>query len=417
MAYHAKLSPSSAERWMGCPGSVALAAGIPDIGSTYADEGTAAHFLAADCLMNGYSPDIHIGRHVIVADSGTRWMTDAGKDRGESAYEVTEDMAAHVAQYVAAVNHFAEGGTLFVEQRVSISTFTGEADATGTADAIVITPEGELQVHDLKYGFRTVSAKSNKQLMLYGLGAIDDLSMLYDITGLRVFIHQPRVHSGAPSEYVVGAEELDAFDTEVRASAELALSGQGGLVPSEAACEWCRAKATCPELASFVEASVGANFEDMGALELTNVDTPAVKLSAKMAAIPLIEDWAKAVRAEVEARLFAGEVVDGFKVVQGRRGKRTWADPSEAEKLLKDTFRLKVEEMYDLKLISPTTADKLHKGETPVIGPRQWKKVEALITQRDGLPSVAPESDPRPPLSIAAKVEDFTNLDDGSDLL
>ena len=54
--------------------------------------------------------------------------------------------------------------------------------------------------------------------------------------------------------------------------------------------------------------------------------------------------------------------------------------------------------MYDLKLITPPAAEKLVKAE--VIGPRQWKKLEVLITQAEGGKSVAPASDPRPAIVI-----------------
>ena len=44
---HAKLSASSAFRWINCPGSVVLADQLPAPGSSaYADEGTLAHALA-----------------------------------------------------------------------------------------------------------------------------------------------------------------------------------------------------------------------------------------------------------------------------------------------------------------------------------------------------------------------------------
>ena len=96
----------------------------------------------------------------------------------------------------------------------------------------------------------------------------------------------------------------------------------------------------------------------------------------------------------------------GFKLVQGRTGPRQWKDAAEAETMLK-AMRLKVEEMYDLKLISPTTAEKLKKAGA--IGPRQWTKVEALVTRSEGALSVAPEADPRPAAAVVAASTEFAD--------
>ena len=74
------------------------------------------------------------------------------------------------------------------------------------------------------------------------------------------------------------------------------------------------------------------------------------------------------------------------------------------------SMRMKLEEMYDFSLISPTTADKLHKAGT--IGPRQWPKLQSLITQSEGKPSVAPASDKRPALCITATADDFDAVGD-----
>jgi hypothetical protein len=116
-----------------------------------------------------------------------------------------------------------------------------------------------------------------------------------------------------------------------------------------------------------------------------------------MSKVKLIEIWAKAIRAEVERRLLAGETVNGWKIVQGKRGYRQWTSEDEAEAVLK-AMRVPHDRMYYYAVVSPTTADRLAKEG--VIGPRQWHKLQALITQAEGKPSVAPESDKRTALAL-----------------
>ena len=123
----------------------------------------------------------------------------------------------------------------------------------------------------------------------------------------------------------------------------------------------------------------------------------------------MVEDWCKAIRAEVERRLLAGVDIPGHKLVEGRRGARAWANAEEVEAALK-AMRLKVEQMYDLKLISPTTAEKLAKAGA--IGPRQWPKLQDMITQADGKPSVAPASDKRPALVVKPVADEFDAVTD-----
>ena len=166
-----------------------------------------------------------------------------------------------------------------------------------------------------------------------------------------------------------------------------------------------------------MQADVGAEFEHIGDIKVVTEKIGDLRddpLAAAMAAVDLIEDWCKAVRAEVERRLLAGVPVPGYKLVEGRRGSRSWASKEEAEATLK-SMRLKVEEMYDLSLISPTSAEKLAKAGT--IGPRQWPKLQGLITQSNGKPSVAPESDKRPALVMTPPADEFDDLTTADDLV
>ena len=382
MSEHAMLSPSGAHRWLRCAGSVALERGTPNESSEYARWGTAAHELSALCLNTNTNAHGYLGRVIEV--------------EGESIH-VDPEMADCVQSYVQWIRTYANGHQLLVEQRIPIGHITGEEGAAGTADAVIITTDAELQVHDLKGGRGVaVSADTNEQLMIYALGAIAEYDLFGPFKRVRVVIHQPRVNS-APDEWDCSVEQLLEFGAKVKLRANRALStlkviGPNDLVPGEKQCKWCRAKASCPKLA----ADVLDTFE-----RIHPESADPISLAHAMSKVGLVEDWCKAIRAKVEADLFAGVPVAGWKLVEGKRGIRQWRDETAAEELLR-TMRLKVDEMYNKKLISPTQAEKLLKPT-----PRRWAKVIDQITQNDGKPSVAPESDKRPALSRA---DDFADV-------
>lgn len=432
MARHAVLSPSSADRWMTCPASVVLSEGLDEERGSYSDEGTAAHFLADLCLRGGRHPAQHVGQYLVVDSEGETTLyaseeeVDIQAPDDANVFEIDVEFAGHVNHYVQAVRGYAgKEGTLLPEQRLSISAYTGEEGAEGTSDAVVLLGD-EVQVHDLKFGQGVyVDVKETRQLKIYALGVVEQFGDLIDIATVRTVIHQPRIHP-APSEDAMSIEELRAFGEEVRGAARRvddlrALAAQGiepgreSYAPSEKACRFCRAKALCPALQAHAVEVSRMEFDGLG--EPTHPvepeTLPGPDLTLALAAVPLLEIWVKAIRAEAEARLFRGEEVAGLKVVQGRRGARAWGDKATAEEAMR-SMRVGADRMYSRKLISPTQAEKLAKEG--VIGPRQWPKLAGMVVQPEGKPTVVPVSDPRPALVMTQPVDDFAGLGTEEDL-
>ena len=410
MSTHAKLSPSGAHRWMVCPGSVPLEAEYPDSSNSYAREGTAAHELAAMVLEDvGAHAKDYIGKKIRYDDHGE-----------EVLWEVTPEMAEHVDDYVNFVRERAQGKILHVERKLGIGHITGEPNATGTSDVVIIDCDQEaIEVIDLKFGMGVrVDAENNEQMQFYALGALHEYDLIYDLSWVTMIIHQPRLNH--VSEWHISTHELEQFGYVAAVKAKdvsVAITHQGQLDtwvddylnPGEKQCRFCKAKATCPallaDMSEIVSGSV-ASADDFAQFLPQTVDSQSGDnyLPMAMAKVGMVEDWCKAVRAEVERRLLAGKQVDGYKLVEGRRGNRAWRDDAEVEKLFK-SFRLKQEEMYEFKLISPTKADKVLQAN-----PKRLAKVEALVTRSEGKLSVAPATDKRPQVVVSPISEDFRGL-------
>lgn len=367
---HALLSPSGADRWVSCPGSVALTKDIPRSSSKYADEGTDAHHLAALCLSTKTDASGYVGQ---LMPLGTMVQTDT---------------ANFVQSYVDSVRELAAqpGASLLVEQSLPIQHLTGEADAHGTADAVVLT-DTELTVVDLKYGQGVeVSAVGNLQLQIYALAALEQYGLLHDVATVHLVIHQPRLYN--VSRHTMAVTELQAVGALIKVAAIAAQLPDAPLMPSVKGCRWCPAKATCSALATAVTSVCDSAPDDA-----------ADALGKAMAFVELATGWCKAVQAAAFSALQTGQAVTGYKLVQGRKGARAWVDAAQAETVLR-SMRLSVSEIYDKTLINPTTAAALlEKGTIPAT---RWATLTPLIYQKDGAPTVVPVSDKRAALVTQA---------------
>lgn len=369
---------------MRCAGALRLEKPYPDKGSSYADEGTAAHAFAATALEQKLEAAELVGRTTYV--KGRAYVCDA-------------DMAKHLDKYLAYVRSL--GGTLLIEQKLNYGAFVGLPDQFGTGDAIVVHGD-TIEVVDLKYGAGVaVEAEDNEQLKLYAIGALHAFSV-FDIRRVRMTIAQPRF---GPDGFIHTAEidvaDLIAFAEEARIAGTRALDllaspdppSLRDLQPSEKACRWCKAAGDCPA----IQAAISDAFVDSS-------DTPtfarsALDLAQAANLVPLAKRWIEAVEQELQARLESGVDVPGYKLVEGRKGNREWVDPAAAEEMLKK-FRLRTEEMYDFKLISPTSAEKILASQ-----PKRWAKVAPLIHRAPGHLKAVPSTDKRPAVKPAALFE------------
>lgn len=428
---HALFGPSVMARRLACVGSAAMERGMPDSTSAFAAEGTAAHALLELALIEGASSaDTYVGRAV---GGGT-----ARREVDRATADAITLTLGDVAREAAALRLAGFDVTVMPEVQVPIDHVTGEAGASGTADVVIVGTDGDrwrMVVVDLKYGKGVrVLAERNEQLMMYALGAqrvVQDMLGLAEPELIRVAISQPRVTETADVWETTHAE-LQEFAENVKHACAVGMACIAAkadaqpitahLTPTVKGCQFCKAKTAgpdgepiCPGLRGVIEDMI-ADFPTLETAAKPNPPTAAlvaldvtakspVTLSAAMAAVGVIEDWCAAVRADCERRMLRGEPVPGFKLVRGREGSRNWRDDKEAEGAMK-LAGIAEKDLYDVKLISPTSAEKLVKsGKFPTDA---WTAMQDHITRKAASLSVAPESDKRPAETVGDVTNDFT---------
>lgn len=488
MAAHALLSPSGMPAAIRCLAKPHRERGLPDQSSSFADEGTAAHFLMEQCLLENKDAKDFQGLRIQVKDGVTEFHTSG-------QYPVGLDMIGPMQKALDYVRAVADGATIYTEQKLSIAHITGEhwhkvtgavcfkndagqyvdfdngdlytedevEPATGTTDVWIIKGSVAHSI-DLKWGMGVkVFARDNEQQEMYTDAGLQEFDFLGEVEEIHLHILQPRMQHF--DEVKLTRTELDGRIELIRqASKRIAFTKGEELpaTPGEKQCKFCKRAATCNErtdhtmeliVGEFLDLDKGfvkvempqaekllaqsfgvkpaaisyhAYQQDEETGDITGehftVKKPSIRpsleeaiervtdlgdqrLATLMDAADMIEGFAKAVRAEVERRLLAGKFTDArYKLVEGRQGARSWTSEAEAEVVLK-SMRLKVDQMYDFKLISPTTAEKLLSESNK----RKWAKLQPLIGRSDGKPSVAPASDKRPALSMAI-AEQFEEL-------
>lgn len=381
---HARLSPSSAHRWLNCTPSARLAEQFPDTGSEYAAAGTLAHAIA----------ELKARKHFIEPMGARTFNSRMKKLKADPLYDTGMDGATDTY-----LDHLKELSLTFkappfvaLESRVDYGHLV--PGGFGRADCIM-AGEGWLYVVDYKNGAGVpVEAEENPQMMLYALGALHTYAPIYGdtIRSIRMSIVQP--NAGGVKDWSTTRDKLHRWGNDyVRPRAELADKGEGEFIPGDW-CRFCPAKAQCT-----------ARAKKMLELEPMKGAIPkAVAPTKELTAGPLLSDaevgdilsraislseWVQSLKDYALTTALEGREIAGWKAVEGR-GSREWVNLDDAFAALQQRGIAEAL-LWERK---PASVAGLEKA----LGKKAFADAaDGLWTKSPGKPTLVPESDKRPP--------------------
>lgn len=370
---HAILSASGAHRWLNCTPSARLEENYPDTQSESANEGTFAHTLGELRLR--------MDLQQISEDDFKKQIAKMKKDAfwSNALVEYVDEYVDYVVeQYNEALTRDKEAA-LLLEQRLDFSDYVPQGFGRGDA---VIVADGTMQIIDLKYGKNVaVRAENNPQLRLYALGAIAELSCIYDIDSVAISIVQPR-NGGISAEFLT-LQDLQAWGESIKPIAQKAIKGEGELTPGEH-CRFCKAAVRCRAIKNQV-AEVEKIMEESVDTRLTDTEVSEVLTKAEniISWLHKVQDYAL-----TEAR-DNGYKWPGFKLVEGRSNRKYSDETKVAAALMVQNYT--PDQFYKPQaLIGITDMQKL-------LGKKEFERIlDKYIIKPPGKPTLVPESDKRP---------------------
>lgn len=380
---HALLSASGAHRWLHCTGSPLLEKEFPDSTSVYAQEGTLAHYLCELKLM-AYTGEIT--KRKLTSMKNKLMKSELWQPEMDSTSEAYLDYIKDITM------SYTVKPVILIEKKVDFSQYVPEG--FGTADCLILAGD-TLHVVDYKHGKGVVvDADHNPQMMLYALGAMSELSLLYRFKFVHMTIVQPRVNN--ISEFTMTADELIEWgETIVKPKAEAAMSGKGEFEAGDW-CRFCRAKQQCktryesndslyPELSAQHDPR-RITLDELGEY---------LRRGRDMAA------WLEDMKEYALSESLAGADVPGWKAVEGR-GSRAFTDTDEAvDTLIKNGIDESV--LYERRVLTLAQMEK-------AVGKKAFGElVGDLVIKNPGKPTLVEESDKRPRITNQPTAADVFN--------
>ena len=356
--------------WLRCVGSLYMGRGLPNIDAEYNASGTCSHWLLEWALTHPQADlDAWLGKTLKFGENPP------------FEFKIDEERLDRVRSCVTSINR--EPGQMWTETRLDTTPVLGVPGQKGTSDILKIYPEGGvmkdgkllkgvLTVHDYKDGYILVNAKDNTQGLIYLCAALFQFSLMGEFEAFRFCIHQPKINHY--DEWTYTRAELEAFMEAIRPVAKLAYDIYNETVPFNAKahlnagdeqCTFCPVRGRCPARA----ARIAKMFEPL--INRHELDDKSVGIL--LAQVPEIRQACNDFEEEALRRAKMGTEIEGHKLVYGNRGKRTWADPTTAELVMRDMLGEKA--YQPAAIISPTEAERLLK--------KGYKPLAQYVTQTD----------------------------------
>lgn len=350
MKTHSLISPSNFERRMLCPGSMEAEKDLPYKTSVHAETGTMLHDRV----------------NQLITAENTDWIEG-----------LTDEQQIAVVNAAAYYNNL-KFGTLEIVKEIHEETFSLKFlmdGMQGTADSVLImydkgTNRCQIHVIDYKFGVGVpVKAHNNYQLMLYALGVYmhPEISNIvrykcnlgsnqqpFRFTTAHLHIVQPYLQN---SRWDLTPEELTSLITGsrmqlIKTAIVNANEPSAVRIPSTKACQFCRAKPTCPALNAMlpaVDKSGDKNLIEAKVRLLTDDEIASIYERKD-----IINMYQKSIEEYIKERLSKGEFAN-YKL-RPKLSNRKWN--VEAEEFLVDKLGDKAYEVTK-KLITIGKAEKI----------------------------------------------------------
>lgn len=378
---HALLSASSAHRWLQCPMLPRLEAEFPSRDTVYTREGTSAHKLSEIKLM---------WKSGKINKRKFNQLVKAFKENTDYYNEEMEEMTELYTDIVMEHFNSYEEAEIELEKHVDYSDWA--PNGYGTSDVVIISDK-VIEIIDLKYGKGVpVSAKLNKQMLCYALGAYATYDFLYDFEVIKMTIVQPRLDNVSTSEIPV-EELLYWANYYVLPRAAQAEIGIGDWDLNEEVLKWS------PVAAKLVPRAQ-KNWEIIDRYDYQEpiyLSDEAIKDILDHATE--IKKWVESVEAYALTQALQGKEIPGYKIVEGRSNRVITNKEKAAEILKEEGFEdiYKPQELLAMgaleKLVGKTTFSEL---------------LSDYIDKPQGKPVLVPEKDKRPAInSLEQAIKDF----------